>query len=101
MSEQKKWETRPNNGSAFINKRKQKDTHPDYTGELLVVDPGLHWLDIWVKETKDGAPWFSVSIRPKEDRGAGTTKQFEIKPVPVAAAPAPTAAAADDDSIPF
>lgn len=98
MSEQKKWETKPNTGSAFINKRKQKDTHPDYTGELLVVEPGLHWLDIWVKETKNGEPRFSVSIRPKEDRGATTSHNIAIKPVPVVAATAP---AADDDSIPF
>lgn len=94
MSEQKKWETKPNTGSAFVNKRKQKDTHPDYTGEILVTEPGLHWFNIWVKETKDGQPWFSVSVSPKEERGATASLKVEVKPTPVAAP-------INDDSVPF
>lgn len=66
MSEQKKWETKPNTGSAFVNKRKQKDTHPDYTGEVLVLEPGLYWFSMWEKKRGNGEPWFSIGLNPKE-----------------------------------
>ncbi len=70
MSEKKKWETKPNTGSAFVNKRKLKDTHPDFTGEILVTEPGLYWFSMWEKRTQSGEPWYSVGLNPKEDRSA-------------------------------
>ena len=96
--EKKKWETKPNTGSAFPNKRKQKDTHPDFVGDLLVVEPGLHWLNIWVKQMKNGEQYFSVSLNPKEERGA-----IASQPVTITAAgikPQPTVDTSDD-AIPF
>lgn len=68
MSEPKKqWETRENTGSAFRNKRKQKDTHPDYTGEIN-IEGKLYWLNTWEKRTQNGDVWYSHSVNPKEDK---------------------------------
>ena len=94
MSEQKKWETKPNTGSAFTNRRKQKDTHPDFTGEILVTEPGLYWFSMWEKRTQAGDPWFSIGLKPKEDRPAAPASQ-------PAAQPAAQSQPIDDDSIPF
>lgn len=95
MTEKKKWVTKPNSGSAFVNKRKQKDTHPDFTGEMLVLEPGLYWFNMWQKQTQEGDPWFSVALSPKEDRSATASVQVEVKP---AQAQQPTVS---DDEIPF
>jgi hypothetical protein len=59
---------KPNNGALFRNERKEKETHPDYTGTLN-VDGDDFYLNAWLKETKDGRKFFSISIKPKDQRG--------------------------------
>lgn len=91
--EKKKWETKPNTGSAFKNRRKQKDTHPDYTGEMLITEPGLYWFNMWEKRTQSGDPWFSASLNRKEEREPTSHSTHE--------AAGKSEPAIDDDSIPF
>lgn len=91
MSEKKQWETRDLTGSAFVNKRKQKDSHPDFTGEALILTPGLYWMNIWEKRRGNGEPWYSVSFSPKEDRNATSSVQVNVK----------AEKTATDDEIPF
>lgn len=52
-------------GSVFRNKRKEKDTHPDYQGSIRIggVD---YWLSGWKKTTKDGEAWISLAFKVKE-----------------------------------
>lgn len=88
MSEQKKYETRELSGSAFRNRRKQKETHPDFTGEAR-INGQLYWVSIWEKRTQSGDPWYSIGLSVKEDR-----------PVEPAAA-APAQQAIIDDETPF
>lgn len=76
-----------NRGILSRNDRREKDTHPEYRGEINVngVD---YWLSAWVKERKDGSgKFFSLSVQPKEQKQA----------------PKPSAPARmeEDDSIPF
>ena len=58
-----KYEHKPNSGSAFKNDRKQKETHPDFTGTLN-VEGQEYWLSIWTN--KDRKPPISVSIKKKD-----------------------------------
>ena len=75
-------------GSLFKNDRKTTETHPDYTGTIM-VNGKEHWLSAWVKEGKKGK-FFSVSIgkekMPVGFKAAGSdelpTTQFDDSDVP-------------------
>lgn len=55
-------------GSLFKNNRKVSETHPDFTGSIM-VNGKEHYLSAWVKEGKNGK-FFSVSIgKVKEAKG--------------------------------
>lgn len=73
-----------NRGALFKNQRKEKDTHPDYNGTLN-VDGVEFWLSAWLKESKKGGKFMSLSIKPKE----------------AARAPQSAGSADPDDEIPF
>lgn len=58
-----------NRGSIWKNEKKEKDTHPDFTGSLNVngVD---YWVSAWKR--KEGAsakaPALSFSVKPKDEQ---------------------------------
>lgn len=62
----------PNRGYLAKNLRKEKDTHPDYSGALNVAGQE-YWLSAWVEEKKrdDGSTfkYFSLSVKPKVSNG--------------------------------
>jgi uncharacterized protein (DUF736 family) len=62
------YELKDGNGTAFKNKRKSEEKHPDFNGEVK-VNGKLHWLDIWVKKTKAGDNYFSVRIGNEKAKG--------------------------------
>ena len=68
-----------NRGALFINDRKEKDTQPDRTGSLN-VDGVEYFLDGWIKESRDGKKFLSVSVKRKD-------KQPDSAPAPRAQAP--------------
>lgn len=53
----------PNSGILGVNKRKEKDSHPGYTGQCE-VDGKEFWISAWVKEGNDGR-FFSLAFKPK------------------------------------
>jgi len=75
-----------NRGTMGRNKRREKDTHPEFTGKCDIEGVG-YWISAWVKEA-NGEQFFSLSFKPKD------APQQAPKP----AAPARMQ---DDDSIPF
>jgi len=60
------FEQRENSGSIWVNDRKEKDTHPDRTGSAL-IDGREYWVSGWLKKTKDGKPFLSLSFKPKQE----------------------------------
>ena len=57
-----------NRGALFKNDRKEKDSHPDYTGNINVGGEEF-WLSAWVKE-KNGDKFFSMALKPKDEKAA-------------------------------
>lgn len=55
-----------NSGTLFKNDRKEKETHPDYKGQIN-IDGVEYWLSSWIKVSKDGTKKFmSLSVQPKD-----------------------------------
>ena len=65
-----------NSGSLFKNDRKEKETHPDYKGDINIGGTN-YWLSAWLKEGKNGK-FFSLSVNVKE--APGLSKQLDDKP---------------------
>jgi uncharacterized protein (DUF736 family) len=65
-----------NRGVLFRNDRKEKDTHPDFTGSINIEGED-RWLDAWVRESKDGKKFFSISSRPKQESSGARNQQKE------------------------
>jgi hypothetical protein len=63
--EMKKFDDK-NRGALFKNRRKDSDTAPDYKG-VLNVGGVEHSLNAWIKESKKGVKYMSLSLRPKEE----------------------------------
>lgn len=92
-----------NRGSIWKNDKKEKPSHPDFTGSLN-VDGREYWVSAWKR--KEGAaakaPALSFSIKPKEDQPR-TSRQAPQRSISERAMPrGPANRNADmDDEIPF
>lgn len=54
-----------NSGALFTNKRKEKDTHPSFTGRIN-VDGKEYWLSAWGKTSRKGEKFLSLAVNPVE-----------------------------------
>ena len=75
------YETKDNTGSLFRNNRKEKETHPDYSGTVR-IDGHDMWISGWLKETKDGQKYFSLAVKRNDgtsDRPTDKAAEFKQK----------------------
>lgn len=60
------YEQKPGQGAIFKNERKQKDTHPDYTGTYRHHD-GSEWqVAVWVKDGRKGKFFSLATSEPRQ-----------------------------------
>lgn len=85
MSESRQFDN-TNSGALFKNDKKESDNHPDYRGSINVAGTD-YWLSAWLKKSKAGQTFMSLSVNPKDDAPA--------KPAAKKAAPQP------DEDLPF
>lgn len=72
------FEHKPGQGSLFRNDRKEKDTHADYQGTLVLPDGTECWLNAWLKDGGKGK-FFSLSVKPKQQSYGGNKELPETK----------------------
>jgi uncharacterized protein (DUF736 family) len=72
-----------NRGALFKNDKKESDRHPDYRGSLNVNGEEF-WISAWLKESKAGTKYMSLSVTAKDEQRA-----------------APAVAETLDDDVPF
>lgn len=54
-------------GALFQNEKRDKANSPNYTGSITINGEEF-WLSAWVKESKAGKRFLSLSASPKETR---------------------------------
>lgn len=73
-----------NRGSLFKNDRKDDAKFPDYKGSVN-VEGVEYWLSAWIKLSKDGQKFMSLSIKNKNADASPTkksTNQFDDLDLP-------------------
>lgn len=62
------YQPKPGSGSLFKNDRKEKDTHPDYRGDLCLPDGSMIRLAGWIKQGAKGS-FLSLAVdKPREEQ---------------------------------
>ena len=75
-----------NRGVLFINDRKESEQHPDRTGTINVGGKE-YFLSGWIKTSKQGKQFLSLSVKPKNKQPAKAPAKaagdgFEDRDVP-------------------
>ena len=84
-----------NSGALFKNddKDEQNPNWADYQGSINVAGTD-YWISAWLKKSKKGVKYMSLSVKPKDSQRAPNPK-------PPQETPPPAAADDFDDDIPF
>ena len=62
------YEHKPNEGSLFVNDRKQNESQPDYRGTINITKPGIYDLSGWKKTLESGGVRLGLSARHIDER---------------------------------
>ena len=58
------YQQRENSGALFKNAEKESPKHADYRGNLNVNGEEF-WVSGWIKQSKNGVTYMSLSVKPK------------------------------------
>ena len=61
------WEHREGSGSLFTNKYKEKESHPDFTGEFMLNEI-VYKISGWKKKSASGNAYLSLSVQEKNTK---------------------------------
>ena len=61
-------EQRENSGVLFSNDKREKESHPNYKGNIR-VDGKDYWISGWIKEGKNGK-FMGLAVSPKEEQAS-------------------------------
>ena len=53
-------------GALFRNEKGDNPSRPDYKGSFTDENGKEFWVSAWVKKSKDGSQFLSMSMQPKE-----------------------------------
>lgn len=55
-------------GIAFKNKKRIKDSHPDFTGNCKSIDGTECWVYMWSYNAKNGDKYFRFTMTEKDEK---------------------------------
>jgi uncharacterized protein (DUF736 family) len=73
------YEQKEGSGALFKNQEKQSDNHPDYRGNIRINGQDM-WLSAWIKTSKSGTKYMSLSAQPKEKKAAPPARGVLTEP---------------------
>lgn len=101
------FEKRDNSGTLFKNAKKEKETHPDYNGDVT-VNGESYWISGWLKKDRNGNTFMSLSFKPKQQSSgigkpgyAGASKPIGQKVDNAGRVARPSLSEQLDDEVPF
>jgi uncharacterized protein (DUF736 family) len=65
-----------NKGALFKNKDRQSENHPLYKGNIT-IDGVEYWLSSWLKKSKAGETFMSLSVQPKKPKETPPPRAFD------------------------
>ena len=65
-----------NSGAVFVNKRKERETHPDFTGDCK-INGEKYRVSMWQKATRKGDVYYSMSFTPEAEFKGYVSKRQE------------------------
>ena len=93
------YEMKPNKGSLFKNDRKEKETHPDLKGKVMLPNGEVRWVSAWKKKTAAGDTWLSLALGDLVQQAGGSN--YGSQPVSDHSQAKASAFVSDDSDIPF
>ena len=84
MAYEKKYEKRAGDGSAFVNEAKTEDWHYPYSGEIILPNGDVHFLNLKPAKTITGQWWFQIKIGTKKTKlldNAGDNQKAKVTPI--------------------
>ncbi len=66
-----------NRGVLFKNEDKYEETHADYRGNIN-IDGKEFWLDAWIRTSKAGKKFMSLSVKPKKQAQSTQPRREQV-----------------------